>query len=115
MKSLPEGLPPKAITRKLSTTNPTTMPTATAAPVFKFSATVDVFLETLVRLVAVAVGFSVGIEGKGDKGEVPVVDELSGGAGGGVTGGIEVDGTEGGGDVDVGGGGEFVTGGGLLE
>jgi hypothetical protein len=49
---------------------------------------------------------------------LPVADELTGGAGGDIDGGVdEVDGTDGGGEgnVGIGGGGEFVFGGGLSD
>jgi hypothetical protein len=94
------------------------MPIATAPPVFEPPGPLDeVFAETLVSLVALAVGFSVGIEGMGEVG-LPVADELTGGAGGDIDGGVdEVDGTDGGGEgnVGIGGGGEFVFGGGLSD
>lgn len=98
-----------AITRRLSTTSPTTTPTATALPVF-----VDnLFVDAVELLVNLAVGFSVGIEGKGGEVGLPLVDELLGGAGGEIAGGEEVEGTEGGGDDgNVGLGVEFVAGGG---
>jgi hypothetical protein len=49
---------------------------------------------------------------------LPVADELTGGAGGDIDGGVdEVDGTDGGGEgnAGIGGGGEFVFGGGLSD
>lgn len=85
----------------------------TAPPLFKLPGPVDeVFVETSLPLVALAVGFSVGIAGKGEVG-LPVTDELTGGAGG-VD---EFEGIDGGGvgNVDIGGGGEFVEGGGLSD
>ena len=97
------------------------MPIATAPPVFEPPGPLDeVFAEALVSLVALAVGFSVGIEGMGEVG-LPVADELTGGAGGDIDGGVDevdgTDGTDGGGEgnVGIGGGGEFVFGGGLSD
>lgn len=81
------------------------MPTPTATPEFR-SPEPDVFVEMFVPLVALAVGFSAGMGGKGEVIGLPVV-ELPGGAGGDITGGDDVvEGTDGGGDgnVDVGGG-----------
>ena len=104
-----------AITRRLSTTNPTTMPTATAPPAPKPFLPEDVaFADALVLLVDFAVGFSVGIEGKGDELELLFVDGVLGIAGGEIVGGEEVEGTEGGGDDNVGVEGEVVAGGGAV-
>lgn len=72
----------------------------------------DVFADTAVPLVDFAVGFSVGIDGKGGVLALPRVDELLGGAGGETAGGEEVEETKGGGGDNVDAGGEFVTGGG---
>lgn len=72
----------------------------------------DVFADTPVPFVDFAVGFSVGMDGKGGVLGLPPVDELPGGAGGETAGDEEVEGTEGGGGDIVGAGGEFVTGGG---
>lgn len=103
-----------AITRRLSTINPTTAPIATAPPVPKTFLPEDVaFADALLPLVDSAVGFSVGIEGKGDNElGLPVVDGVLGVAGGEIVGGEEVEGTEGGGDANLGVEGEVVEGGG---
>lgn len=88
----------------------------TAAPLLKLPGPVDEVIVSL-PLVALAVGFSVGIAGKGEVG-LPVTDELTGGAGGDIAGGVdEFEGIDGGGvgNVDIGGGGEFVEGGGLSD
>lgn len=59
------------------------MPIAAAPLVPKAPALLDeVFTVTAGRLVDFAVGFSVGIDGKGEVVGLPVVDELLGGAGG---------------------------------
>lgn len=58
------------------------------------------FAVTLASVVDFAVGFCAGIAGKV---EGVGVDELPGGAGGETAGGEEDEGTEGGGDVDLGG------------
>ena len=89
------------------------MPIATAPPVFKTPPFPDA--ETLVPLVvSLAVGFSVGIAGKGEIVGLPVTDGSFVGAGGDNTVVEEfVEGAEvgGSGDVEIGGGGEFITGG----
>lgn len=98
-----------AITRKLSTTSPTTTPIAAAPPEFNPPGSVDeLFANTVVPLVGFAVGFSDIIDGEGEEG-LPLVEELLGGE---IAGGEEVEGTEGGGAGNVGLGGEFVAGGG---
>ena len=100
-----------AITRRLSTTNPTTIPIATAPPAPKPFLPDDVaFADASVPLVDFAVGFSVGIDGKGDELGLPVVDGVLGVSGGESIGSEEVEGTEGGGDDNVGVEGEVVAG-----
>lgn len=74
----------------------------------------EVFAVTAVRLVDSAVGFSVGMNGKGDVLGLPVADELLGGAGGETAGGEVDEGTEGAGGDNVDGGGDLVTGGGAV-
>ncbi|OMP10321.1 hypothetical protein COLO4_04617, partial [Corchorus olitorius] len=87
---------------------------ATAPPAPKpFLPEVVEFADASVPLVDLAVGFSVGIAGKGaDELGVPFVDGVLGVAGGELVGGEEVEGTEGGGDANVGVEGEVVAGGG---
>lgn len=72
----------------------------------------EVCADIAFSLVDFAVGFSVGIDGKGDVLGPPTVDELLGGAGCETAGPEEAEGTEGGGGDNVDPGGEFVTGGG---
>lgn len=74
-----------AITRKLSTTRPTTMPMATIVPEETLPLLVDVEFAVLF-VVDFAVGFSVGKDGKGEELGVPLSDELLGGAGGEIVG-----------------------------
>lgn len=106
-----------AITRRLSTTNPTTIPIATAPPVPKPLPLLDeVFAATSPSPVGFAVGFSVGMAGNGELLGLPGVDGmLLGGAGGETAGGEEGEGVEADGGEDAGSGGEFklLTGGGV--
>lgn len=102
-----------AITRRLSTISPTTTPIATAPPASKPFLPDDVaFSDALLLSVDFAVGFSVGTVGCCDELGLPVVDGVLGVPGGERVGGEEVEGTEGGGDDNVGGEGEEVAGGG---
>lgn len=89
-----------AIATKLSTTNPTTIPIATAPPVL-----IPLAVGVAFVFESVAIGFSIGKEGKGEMVGVSVADELIGGEG------EDDEGTEGGGDSNVDLGGEFVEGG----
>ncbi|KAK9272794.1 hypothetical protein L1049_003172 [Liquidambar formosana] len=84
------------------------MPMATAPPVLIPPVSVDFPFVVIFgpELVVLAVGFSVGTEGKGEVVGVPAAGELLGGAGGAE----EDEGTEGGGDGDVDLEGEFVEG-----
>lgn len=100
-----------AIRRRLSTTNPTAIPIATAPPVFNPPEPLDEeFAVIFVLVVDLAVGFCVGMVGKG---EGMGFEELPGGAGGDERGGGKEDeGSEGGGDGNVDPGGTVSAGGG---
>lgn len=93
-------------------TKPTTMPIAADPPLFNPEPEVCIggeFAIILVPSVVFAVGFSVGIDGRGTV-ELPAADELVG-VGEAMGGGEEAEGTEGGGDGVVELGGTFVEGG----
>lgn len=72
------------------------MPMVTIVPALMPPLSADVEF-AVVFVVDLAVGFSDGMEGKGEEVGVPVSDELLGGAGGEIEGGEEDEGTEGGG------------------
>lgn len=102
-----------AITRRLRTAKPTTMPIATAPPElnpFECEDPVFVVILSVPSLVGLAVGFSVGKEGRDPVGAPPAV-LLFGGLGK-EAGGEEAEGAEGGFDGNVDGGGTSAEGGG---